>query len=116
MARFGSRGFTLIELIVAATLLAAVAGAIFGALASANRFARPELDRSIGVHLAREKLEELSEAVRQDWWGDNGRPLSTGSSPNENVTIDGAVYKRSYRVQSVAGKDYRRVTMTVELP
>ena len=109
-------GFTLVELIIAATLLAAVAGAIFGALVSANRFPRPELDRSSGTNLAREKLEELSEAVRQDWWPNNGQPLSPGNSAVENITVDGATYQRSYRVENVAGKDYRRATMKVTPP
>lgn len=110
------RGLTLVEVIVAALLVATTVAVVFGAFISANQFTVPEIIRSVESNLAREKFEELYQAVRQDWWNQANQPLTPNvDPPAENITLDGVTYQRSYKVRSVPTKDYRRVEMTVEI-
>ena len=107
------RGFTLVEVVVAATLLATTVAVVFGALVTARQFAEPEIERGVEANLGREKLDSLYEAVRQDWWNAPDQPLTPDINlPPENITLDGRDYQRHYTVQTVAGKDYRRGDFT----
>lgn len=109
-------GFSLLEVLVAAMLLATSVAVIFGAFVSAHKFPKPEVGRGFNTHIAREKLEELAEAVRQDWWALTNKPLSTGVTAADTVTYNGTDYDRSYAVSGVSGKDYRKVEITVSSP
>ena len=109
-------GFSLLEVLVASTLLATSVAVIFGAFVSAHKFPKPEIGRGFGTHLVREKLEELAEAVRQDWWPAANKPLTIGLTAADSVTYNGTAYARSYTVSGVAGKDYRKVQITVSSP
>ncbi|HTL69852.1 MAG TPA: hypothetical protein VL404_01030 [Candidatus Eisenbacteria bacterium] len=109
-------GFTLLEVTLAALLLVGVIAGLFGSFVSANRWIQPQ--NNVGYNVARERLEWLYEAVRQDWWNSGGRPLSAGTYSEGAFAYDGVNYTRSYTVTSVdangdATEDYRRVQVTV---
>ena len=119
--RLTRRGFTLIETILAALLLSTVVAGMYGAFVSAARWNRPPFN--IAHNIAREKLENLYEAVRADWWDTGttapaGYRLDVGSYPDGQVTVDGLAYSREYIVSAVQGgyADYRRVEVKVQWP
>ncbi len=113
-------GFTLIELMIAALLMATVAAGVLGMLINAKQAIRP--GSSIAGYLVKDKLESLYEAVRQDWWGVAGNPLSTGGPYTDTVTVNGVTYNRSYNVTAVDANadgttdDYRKVDVTITWP
>ena len=113
---FNERGFTLLEIGIATLLLVGMIAGLFGAFVSANHWIQPQ--NNTGYNLARERLEQLAEAVRHDWWSLGGRPLSAGAHPEGVFTYDGVNYNRDYTVTSVDAngdtvEDYRRVEVTV---
>jgi type II secretory pathway pseudopilin PulG len=112
-------GLTLIEMIVSAVLFSSIAGVLLMTFVSSNKMGQSSEERSFGTHLIREQLEILYGAVRQSFFAadDNGDPLDPGT--NQNITLfteanDGVNGTRSYDVQSVTGKDYRKVTVTLQ--
>ena len=108
-------GFTLVELTVATLLLVTVVAGLFAAFVSANRWIKPQ--SAVASNVARERLETLFEAVRQDWWDVGGRPLSIGGPyADGTTTLDGVTYTRTYTVSSVSGTDYRKVEARVTWP
>ena len=114
------KGFGLMEIMIAALLTATVAAGVLATLVNAKRVIRPT--DSIAGYLARERLETLYEAVRQDWWGAAGNPLSVGGPTPDNVTVDNITYNRSYTVTAINANgdavpdDYRRVDLTITWP
>ena len=118
--RRNEKGFSLIEIMIAALLTATVAAGVLGMLVNAKRAIRP--GNNIAGYLAKDKLETLYEAVRQDWWGVGGNPLSVGGPTVDNVTVDNITYNRSYTVTAINANadavpdNYRRVDVTISWP
>lgn len=118
--RKDEKGFSLIEIMIAALLVTTVAAGALAMLVNAKRMIRP--GNNIAGYLAKDKLESLYEAVRQDWWGVAGNPLSTGGPYTDTVTVDGILYNRSYNVTAINANadavpdDYRKVDVTITWP
>lgn len=116
----GQGGFTLIEIIIASLLVSTVVSLLLGAFVTANRWISPEYN--VAHDLAREQLERLHEQVRQDWWNnfesDPEQRLNPNFNPpdrpDETITLGGVDYTRNYRVDEIAGKGYRKATVTVQ--
>ncbi|MBI3315513.1 MAG: prepilin-type N-terminal cleavage/methylation domain-containing protein [Candidatus Omnitrophica bacterium] len=117
-----ARGFTLVEVIIAALLLTTVGAVLFVAFTSAHRWTQPQ--NSTAFSLARQTAENLYPAVRQSTWTSSGNPLSAGydsSAAPETVVLDANSYQRSYKVKAVSpaggtAKDYRKAEVTVSWP
>ena len=108
-------GFTLLEIIVASVLLAAVVAGVFGAFSTASQWFQ-ESTEGVPYNLARERLDELQETIAMGTW--NTGPLAATATwiPDGTVTLNGKTYTRSYRVDPVVGRQYRRVQMRLTWP
>jgi prepilin-type N-terminal cleavage/methylation domain-containing protein len=123
-----ARGFTLIEVVVAALLIGMVAAPLMAAFANAFKFAKLADGNGAG-YLINDKIQQLVEFSRADLWGDpphinaiNTGPMSAGTY-TEDIVVDGTTYTRSYtvsspnfEVQSRPLKGPRLVTMEVSWP
>lgn len=112
------RGFTLLELVIAALLLVTVCAGILSAFFNAMRLVDPKA--GLESLFARERLERLYEYVRHDWWSTSTGPLSVGNYPSDGTRSlpNGKTLSRSYVVTAVdvngdAVADYRRVVTQV---
>ena len=105
MKRLNRKGFTLVEVMVAAVLLTTVAAGLLSAFIAARNWIQPQ--RIIAMHLAKEMPESLFEFV----WA--SPRLMNGYVWGDVVVLDGSTYTRGYTVSNVAGRDYRTVTATV---
>ena len=112
-------GFTLAEIVIAMTLIAALAVPILGSFSSANQMVHTQYHTA--SNLARQEMEKLYEAVRQDWWATASKPLSvTTPSQPASVVLDGKTFTFTSTVTSMdvnvppdGKEDYRKVKMTV---
>ena len=112
------KGFTLVEIIVASLILTTVLVGLLRAFVTARGFQPPQFTRSVASNLAREKLETLYEAVRQDFWEDAARPLGIGLHEDAPIVMpDGITFTRKTVVSSVdmdgGGEDFRKADITV---
>ena len=112
-----TRGFTLIEVIVAAAILVVVVPIVVMSFVSSSRWVEPQ--KNVAANLARAQLEQLHECVRQDTWHDPQNKLSVGQHSDAPPPQDGVPYTRQYTVEDsttqsgLADKDYRKVTAEV---
>ena len=117
-------GFTILEIIIATTLLAVVGSTILAAFTNSAVLTKGQ--DHVAYNLARQKLENLYESVRGDWWDISSKPLSL-TAPDEDlaaVKLDGRSYLAVYKVNNASGvpidingdgnEDYRKVEMTVQ--
>ena len=106
-----NRGFSLLELLIAALLLATAVAALFGTFVSAAKWIKQE--REIGAYLDVARIESLREASRADWWSLSGYPLTIGGPYSEaTIKLNDIEYTRTYTVSAVTATgspDYRRV-------
>ena len=108
-----SKGLTLLELVIAALLLSATVAGLFGAFVTAHRWGTG--DNTTAAFLAANRLEALAESVRADWWPVAGHPLSQGGPFADGANLLNTItYNRAYTVSDVAGRDYRRVDVSVQ--
>lgn len=109
-------GMSLMEILIAMLLLVGVGFGIFGSLISAARLATPTPERYTAANIARERLENFTNEVRQDTF--NTGPLALGTTNLSNPTYDGVSYDREYTVTDVDIDgdllvDYRKTEMAV---
>jgi prepilin-type N-terminal cleavage/methylation domain-containing protein len=114
MKRRAEDGFTLTEILIAVLLLSTVLAFLLSAFVSAFRWLAPQ--PAVSALLARQKLEDLYEHVREDWWRLGTSELSPGTYPNETVTLDGIDYVRFHTVSQPGGKQYRKASVVVQWP
>lgn len=117
LSRFrGISGFTLTETLIAAILLITVGVGFLSVYTSLNKISAPQVKQTAAFFLAKEKLEELNEAVRQDWWDFqlNSHPLDVNPPGSiEFVPLSTQNYSRQTGVSAVPNKDYRKAEVTV---
>ena len=106
-------GFTLMEILVAMVLMATVGAVAFSSFSSGAKIGQN--NRNVAVNVGRGVLENLYEAVRDDWWPNAGHPLTPGGpTAQPNVTLNGVTYSSVKTVSSPGGgTDYRRARVTV---
>ena len=120
-----NRGFSIVEVILALLLLVTVAGGIFSAFLSANKWIEPEV--STGYNVARQRIEDLGTNVNAVDWNQTGSvlyPTSTsGSTVGEtNVTLNGKEYAPTRiitpvrRVTGSTEDSYRKTEVVVSFP
>ena len=110
-------GMSLMEVLIAMFLLTTVGMTVLNVFSSAGGLVRTQ--RHTAFNIARQELEKLPEAVRQDWWGDVARPLGTAHADPGAVTVNATSFDPSYTVTSSGDQDgdgiedYRQVEMSV---
>lgn len=109
------RGFSLVEVLVGGLLLAGVVVGLMRVFTSTSGFVPSQIAKSDQSNLGREKLEELNESVRQDWWSLTTQGLSLNGDGSARTTTDLAGGQRESKVSAVNtdGQDYRKVEITV---
>ncbi len=114
-----SRGFTLFEILVSLVLLAAVGVIALNSFNNSNRITLGK--QNTAANLGRQTLEDLKNAVRDDWWavavGSRLSPTTPGPQP-PITPLDGIDFTRAYTVTGVdldgdGTDDLRRATTTV---
>jgi prepilin-type N-terminal cleavage/methylation domain-containing protein len=111
-------GFTLIEVLVAMVLLAAVGGVTLQVFTNTARVTQDNTAAFYSV--GRTVLEEIHERVRADQWGNGGWPTNPPGLPGPQprvFNLGGAQYTATWVVTPNPdgnGGDYRRVTVTVQ--
>lgn len=118
MGALNNKGFSMLEMLAAGTLLAALLVGIMRTFVSAHQIVPAELARSAAVNLARDKAETLFESVRQDWWANAGHPLTVGTNVDAVVVPGFTGSQRTTTVTSVdvdgdGSEDYRKAEVTV---
>lgn len=106
--------FTLTEVLVGAVILSLILGGLISLFTAAKRYVTHSTKRLIAFTLARSKLNELYQAVREDIWESGDLSVDTHSLPT--ITIEGVNYSGSYKVKSVPGREYRQVVITIQYP
>jgi len=93
------KSFTIIEVLVSSILFAAVVAGFLSVVASVRHLNARSRQRIIATNVARQVLEDLYEAVRQDTWGSGN--LTDGAHNNFLTrTINGITYTVDYNVIS----------------
>ncbi len=115
--RLDPRGFSLAEVLLAGVLLAGVVVMTLRMFTNAALLSPTSVYHAEAYNLAQDKLEELHEMARQDWWNVAGKPLSDGTYPAspETITINGKSYTRQYTVSTISlpSQDYKKVVLSV---
>ncbi|MCD6583789.1 MAG: type II secretion system protein [Candidatus Omnitrophica bacterium] len=106
--------FTLTEVLVGAVILSLILAGLISAFVAAKKYISHSNKRLIAFNLARGKLNELYQAVREDTWGSGD--LSVGTHTLAGVTIEGVNYTGSYTVIPKRGREYRQVVITIQYP
>ena len=97
-------GFTMMEILVAMSLLTVVAATAFSSFSSSTMISHSNSNTALNV--ARGYLEQLYEYVRQDTFGNANAPLAlTGpTTPTANTQVlDGVTYTTTYTVNGNSG-------------
>ena len=109
------------EILVAMVLLAGAGSVIFYSMSSSVKLAQPSPQRYTAYNLARQNSESLTNAVRDDWWGATGHPLSptTQETTLASTSYDGVSYTPRYTVVDVdvngdGQVDYRKTDTKVQ--
>ncbi len=125
---FNQRGFSLAEVVIAATILTAVGVTVLRVGISARASSPLQMNRSGAQNVARIQMENLYESVRQDQWGAGGQPLTVGERVIPDAIVNGTTYiYRGISAAATAGvytvanvaldngnvPDYRRVDVRV---
>lgn len=105
-------GFTLMEVIVAITILGLLSAGFFSVAFSARNLTWRSRMRLRGIEIARHRIEELRRHVRADTW-DTGSLRVMGWTGWANAPEDSAFQSR-YIVQSIAG-GYQCRNVTVQV-
>lgn len=105
------KALTLIEILVAALILAIVMAGLVNVYIASRRYVIHARLRMTGGELGRSFLEPLRMEVRQDSWGSNCLSNSAGCPSSE--TIDNIGYNSTYNINDVAGTNLRRVTVSI---
>jgi Tfp pilus assembly protein PilW len=109
--------FSLMEVVVAAVIVAAVFGGVTAIFVNVRRYVLHANRRLVATNLGRETLNGLYGQVRADTWSGNSSALSGGHQENINYgAIDNNNYAGSYQVNNETGRQYRRVIMRVNYP
>ena len=117
MKMYRHSGFTLMEIMVAMTLLSVVGATALSSFSSTTKVVQSKDNTALNI--ARGYLEAMHEYVRQDTWGNSNAPLAVtnptlpGANPQ---TLDATSYNTAYTVDvdpNGNGADYRRTRMTV---
>ena len=107
------RGFSLAEILIAGVLLAGVTAGLLRAFTSTQSIISAQHTRSDQSDLVSEKLEMLYEGVRQDWWADSTKPLSSGVHDPGTILGNDLKYTVSpVDPNAAGGEDYRKVKIT----
>jgi prepilin-type N-terminal cleavage/methylation domain-containing protein len=114
-------GFTLMEVIVGLIILAVVFGGIISAFVSVKRYVSRATRRVVSTNLNKQFLNSLYKDVRADTWDNATAALAPGVHDTTNIEIDNFSYgsasnPNNYEVQTVPGKDYRQVNVTISYP
>ena len=115
-------GFTIMEVLVAMTLLAAMSAVAFYSFTSSVKISSNS--EPVAYNYGRGILEKMYERVRQDQWNTPGLPLSLLPNPApQTKTLNGVTFTANYLVNNGTGvmmdangdgdEDYRKVNLTV---
>lgn len=109
-------GFTLLEILISALILALVMTGLANVFLAARRHLMHTRSKIQATELGRLFLAPLQMEVRKDLWSGNCLGSSSGcpSTPANNISIDGITYKPSTTVnQNYAGTTLSKVKFTI---
>jgi prepilin-type N-terminal cleavage/methylation domain-containing protein len=125
----GARGFSLMEVMVAMVLLAAVGGTVMVAFTSSTQVVSS--DTGVAYNFARGIMEQFQERVVTNWDA-AGNPLALlpanrPAIPNNPKSLNGDTFTAAYTVNTNDGvtridnngdgdEDFKRVNLTVTWP
>ena len=111
------KGFSLLEVMVGAIILAVMLGGLIATFSFARGYVAHSNRRVVAVNIARNQLNSLYSDVRADEWSDATNPLNpsfpTGAPEAAPPALEGVNYTVDYTVTAPGGQDYRIVEMTV---
>lgn len=106
------KGFTLLEILVAAIILALVMTGIANIFLASKKYVIHGRSRIQGAELGRAFLAPLQMGVRQDQWGNNCVSANVGCPSVQ--TIDSIKYTPTYEVSQVPGTEMRKVKVQIK--
>lgn len=117
------KGFTLVEILVAAGVFSLVILGLLAVFASSNRIITHARERMISAQLGKLFLDPLQADVRQDTWNSNSLNVSNASVSFTNQIINSRDFSANYTVAdgnpgvnydaALNGTDLRRVITTI---
>lgn len=115
-----SRGFSIVEVVVAAIIFAIAAAGMYATVASLNKPAEDFSERSKAAMIGKQVLEMLRFNVDQDYWetetANPTYPLSFGQHNMTAVVLDGVIYSSYYIVTQDPDTGGRKVSVNVYWP
>jgi len=115
-----TRGFTLVEVMVAAIILALLAAGLFSVFASARNLVSRSKRRLVATEIAKAEIEKNKQHIRADRWDNVSYPAvypANGvwrSCASAAYTYQGITYNVDCRVDPGPTADsYRKVTVRV---
>jgi len=108
------KGFTLLEILVSALILALVMTGMANIFLASRRYLMRTRSKIQAAELGRLFLAPLQMDVRQDQWGSNC--LSAGTGCPGAQTINNIPYTPTYEISNVAGTTLRKVKVTINWP
>ncbi len=123
-----NRGFSLLEVVIAAVVMATAAVGLLRVVSSTQVVTPLNVNRTNASSIARQQIEFMSDGVRQDWWN-NAAPYELAPNPGAwrmgnpvSINSGGVTFNNTYQINNVVrtsapGTDpdpgYRRVDYRV---
>ena len=107
------RSLTLTEILISAFIVATCFVAVIVVFVNIRGLTGGFKKNYYASLLAESNLNNLWLSVREDTWNSGDLSLGAHTPSPSSVTAEGITYNLSYTVNSVSGKDYRKVEFTV---
>ncbi|OGW82480.1 MAG: hypothetical protein A3C47_03865 [Omnitrophica bacterium RIFCSPHIGHO2_02_FULL_51_18] len=96
------KGFSLLEILVAGTILSIAGAGLYAAFVNAGRYTKPE--SAVSYQSAQTKLDTVYQTWGEDTWND--------TVADNDSTIGLTTYTNRFQTFPVGGKDYKKVEAT----
>jgi prepilin-type N-terminal cleavage/methylation domain-containing protein len=109
-----SRGFSLLEVLVAMLILALVMGGLVNVFVASRGYTAHGRFRTSASQVAAQFMDPLQNEVNQSSWDTSGNLLNVSVRPGPSQTVDGVTYNSEFEITNEsAGTFLRRVRMNV---
>jgi len=112
--RFNSKGFSLVEVVVASVVFAISAAGTIAMISSLNKPAHETSDAVTASLVGKQILEEFRKEVDMATWDEVDGKLAVGDHTLADIVIDGQTYTPTYTVVEDASTRARRVDLHVD--
>lgn len=111
------KGFTILELLISAMILALIVAGLVSIFVTGKRYAVHSTSRIQAAELGKYFADPLQIQVRQDTWTAVGNCLGTGNCPAQTWTIGAIGYRADFTwtnvVSGIPGNTLRKVTTRI---